>query len=110
MVMLQGIGRALLAAVVGLALMAPLADGTPRGRRVNHWATVAFQRQEAASLGRSHDSRSLQDSSAGDPYNVTILVALSYLNDTVASDLESRDPSSAVVSHFCMAVISQVRS
>jgi hypothetical protein len=108
-ILLLRFGRSLVAAAVGLNLVLSMADGKRLGRFKNG-ATIPLQRREAASLGRSYGVRSLQDSSAGDPYNVTLVVALSYLNDTVASDLESRDPSSALVSHFCMAVNSQVRS
>lgn len=51
--------------------------------------------------------RSLQ---TGIPYKVNLLLALDYLNDTVAAQFETSDsvPSTNASTHFCYAVNTQV--
>lgn len=58
----------------------------------------------------AYHHRDLQSSnSTYELYRVTLVLALSYLNDAVALNLESMDSSNELVSHFCMAVNTQVR-
>ena len=51
-------------------------------------------------------ARSLQTTTA---YTVSLHLALLYLNTTVASRLETKDPNDELVAHFCKSVNYQVR-
>jgi hypothetical protein len=54
----------------------------------------------------AHRHRGLQDTAAVD---VGLYLALRYMDESVASQLESKDPSNKLVSHFCKSVNYQVR-
>jgi hypothetical protein len=56
--------------------------------------------------GVTHRRRLLTDSAA---VGVELYLKLFYLNDAVASQLETKEPSNEFVSHFCKSVNYQVR-
>jgi hypothetical protein len=55
--------------------------------------------------GLVHRHRGLQDAAAVD---VGLYLALRYVDESVASQLETKDPSNKLVSHFCKSINYQV--
>lgn len=56
---------------------------------------------------QAEERRQLQATTTA--YSVTLHLALLYLNETVASELETREPTNSLVLHFCDSVNHQVR-
>lgn len=66
------------------------------------------RRRRLVPISSTNPSRALQDS-ASQSYNVTLVIALSYLNTSIAAQLEGGNSSNIVVSQLCDAVRTQVR-
>jgi hypothetical protein len=62
--------------------------------------------RDARHLEKGGAHRRLQVTAAVD---VGLYFAVQYLNESVASQLETKDPSNELVSHFCKSVNYQVR-
>jgi hypothetical protein len=80
------------------------------------WISMTMSGQESSSSnpsslrdnrqsGKGVAHRRLQDTAA---VAVGLYLAVQYLNESVASQLETKDPSNEVVSHFCKSVNNQV--
>jgi hypothetical protein len=60
---------------------------------------------QTSEKGVAHRHRGLQDTAAVD---VGLYLAVRYLDESVASQLETKDPSNKLVSHFCKSINYQV--
>lgn len=82
-----------------LALVATYGDG------------MVVKRTSASRNMGSNLIRLLQKQSEEEPkaYDIVLLLALQYVNESVATIFESNQSDDAVLAHFCQSVNSQVR-
>jgi hypothetical protein len=72
------------------------------------WSVDLDEKSSQKRQANLRRSRKLQN---GTPYNVVLFLAIKYLNDTVASQIETSEqkPSNDVAMHLCKSVNFQVK-
>lgn len=66
-----------------------------------------YQQQHQQQYQHQHSPRQLQENNQV-PYNVVLTMSLQYLNNTVATFIESKDTSNDIISHLCLSINQQV--